>query len=72
MTVISCSHYGHAFSFLQATKHKSSIVFWKEHRRDRFLAFPADVVGDDTDPAVLGGVVAGEEATMSTSLREVS
>jgi hypothetical protein len=43
MTVISCSHYGHAFSFLQATKHKSSIVFWKEHRCDRSLAFPADV-----------------------------
>jgi hypothetical protein len=48
-----------------------SVVVRKKHGGDGPLPFPANVIGDDPDGAVLGGVVAGEEAPIARAGGEV-
>ncbi len=49
----------------------ASVIVRKEHGGDGPLPFPANVIGDDPDRAVLGGVVAGEEAPIACTGGEV-
>jgi hypothetical protein len=48
-----------------------SVTVRKKHSCDGSLPFPANVIGDDPDGAVLGGVVAGEEAPIACACGEV-
>jgi hypothetical protein len=43
----------------------TSVVIMEKHRGDRSIPLPADVVRDDPDFAVVGCVVAGEEAAIT-------
>ncbi len=48
-----------------------SVIVRKEHGGDGPLSFPTNVIGDDPNRAVLGGVVTGEEAPIACTGSEV-